>query len=198
MAQPSQTRRPTTTPDGAEMDPWENDPEEVIVDRPPGFRKITPPSPPSPPPTSETDETEEPARLVDDDVSVAAHRVLSGGSTRRSTNPALVRSIAPLVATALSAIAVGLHLWRSRRRPTSAWLMSETQAHDMAQPLARLLARRVPDGAGELVDSDVGDLIDFGVQATGYAVGAMIAEAQTPAVEEESPEPPVDPRGFGG
>lgn len=152
---------------------------------PPRFRLITPPpvkepaAPTGEPfPTTSSRPPLDAGPLVDDDVSKAAGQVLTG-STRASTrraNPDVVRSIAPLAGMILAGLGLALHAWRSPK--TQAWLLATEQAEDLATPLCRIMARRMPEElAGE---SDVADALEFGVKATGYGIASLMEERNTP------------------
>lgn len=129
-----------------------------------------------------------------------------------TTDAAATRQLAKMIMGPLSLLLVLIgRLIHARRTPdarygpTPVWLPTPEQQKDIGEPLARLIARRVPaiEGSeGEI--SDAMDLIQAGVGAVGYAVthlgyedylhqhGGNPAEATPPPRQPAAEPAPVE------
>jgi hypothetical protein len=120
---------------------------------------------------------------------------LSGKVTRR-----LKRSLVPRARTVVTAVGGVLHqvltVDGSLEREHELYLPDEDDVEAIAEPLAGLASRRLPEGAG---DPDVEDLISLAFGVAGYVVKQLALRsqiraykrqlAQTATVDHTPPEP---------
>jgi hypothetical protein len=138
---------------------------EPLVAAPPGFRQPTPPSPPSLEDGAPVDEPPEPPGLDEPPAS----------STRASTRDVATLSgaLVGVIATGVGFVSLALHAWRTPGDANAVWLATETEMQDIAAPLSRIVARRLPAG---LASGDAGD--------AAQALTATAAYTARNAVEE--------------
>jgi hypothetical protein len=123
---------------------------------------------------------------------------LSGKVTRR-----LKRSLLPTARTMVTAVGAAVHqaltVDGSLERQHELYLPDEDDVEAIAEPLASLASRRLPEGAG---DPDVEDLISLAFGVAGYVVKQLQLRAQiraykrqlaqTPTVDHTPPESTPD------
>lgn len=117
-----------------------------------------------------------------------------------TTDAAATKQLARMIMGPLGMLLVVIgRLIHARRTPdlrfgrNSVWIPDEAEQRQIGEPLARIIARRVPaiDGSeGEV--SDAMDLIQAGVGAVGFAV-VQLAEEDALGTVEMSPQPQPEP-----
>jgi hypothetical protein len=81
-----------------------------------------------------------------------------------------------MIGTGLEFAGVMAHHRVDPDNATTLWLMSEGNLVDIAQPLARILARHTPIESGKA--NDAADAISAGIGAAGYVVENLRAQAE--------------------
>lgn len=169
--------------------PEETNPIEILEDASlPGWRRPVSPSPPpsptsepgpspssSPTPTSEAAEGLPPLGPVADPAPPS--------STPASTD-ALDHAARLLVGLA----GLGLH-WRLSPGANTGWIPTEDETADIAAPLARIAARRLPVGTG--VPNDLADGAEALLASGNYALRNLTTPAEPLEAPAEGPEEPA-------
>lgn len=87
-------------------------------------------------------------------------------------------------------LSLALHTWRTPGNEQAIWIATEEELHDIAAPLSRIVARRVPEG---LASGDVGDGMELATATAAYAIRGVSEEALYKATRAGAPAPAPPP-----
>ena len=99
----------------------------------------------------------------------------TAGRSRASIAEA-VAAFAPFFAGMAAMVGEFLHSRRTPGQHNAVWIMADEEMMGIGEPIARIVARRIPEGIAG--DSDLGDGLQVAMVSTGYAIRSFRDEAE--------------------